>query len=101
MTFSSNRRKRQGRPTSKKIANAQKPDRGGRRTQVRILNCAPAGQSTHVAAPAKLYLPAGQMLAGVLAAVDPAGQAYPAAQTSVQFTTAKPCVLPNLPAQKK
>ncbi len=49
-------------------------------------------------APNKLYLPAGHMLAGVLDAVDAAGQAYPAAQSPLHVDTDKPCVLPNLPA---
>jgi hypothetical protein len=52
----------------------------------------------HTLAPNKLYRPAGHMLAGVLDAVDAAGQAYPAAQSPLHVDTDRPCVLPNLPA---
>jgi hypothetical protein len=38
------------------------------------------------------------MLPAALDTVDAAGHAYPAAQSPLHVDTAKPCVLPNLPA---
>jgi hypothetical protein len=58
----------------------------------------PAGQLMHTLAPTKLYRPVGQMLPAALDTVDAAGHAYPAAQSPLHVDTAKPCVLPNLPA---
>jgi hypothetical protein len=52
----------------------------------------------HTLAPTKLYRPVGQMLPAALDTVDAAGHAYPAAQSPLHVDTAKPCVLPNLPA---
>jgi hypothetical protein len=52
----------------------------------------PGGQGLQDPAPARAYVPAGQMDAVEL--VDPAGQAYPDVQGPVQAAVVRPVVAP-------
>ena len=56
----------------------------------------PARQTAHTADPARLYRPAGHVVA--VLEFEPAGQVYPAVQLPLQLGDGIAVVLPNVPA---